>query len=205
PLAIASMRASRQVDEVRLQDLRFTVTETAEFLSATGGLEVSDRALTNLHEQTEGWAVGLCLVSQYLRHSDDPEEFLISLAGGVQLTEQYLVQEVLAWRSPKMQDWLLKTSVLDQFCPNLCQAVCAEDDRSGGDDLDGQQFIEALLRVNLFTISLDSRGEWFRYHHLFQESLQEELQRRLSPEEISALHLRASEWFESGGRITESI
>jgi len=166
---------------------------------------VSDRALTNLHEQTEGWAVGLCLVSQYLRHSDDPEEFLISLAGGVQLTEQYLVQEVLAWRSPKMQDWLLKTSVLDQFCPNLCQAVCAEDDRSGGDDLDGQQFIEALLRVNLFTISLDSRGEWFRYHHLFQESLQEELQRRLLPEEISALHLRASEWFESGGLISESI
>ena len=205
PLAIASMRASRQVDELRLQDLRFTVTETAEFLSATGGLEVSDRALTNLHEQTEGWAVGLCLVSQYLRHSDDPEEFLISLAGGVQLTEQYLVQEVLAWRSPKMQDWLLKTSVLDQFCPNLCEAVCAEDDRSGGDDLDGQQFIEALLRVNLFTISLDSRGEWFRYHHLFQESLREELQRRLSPEEISALHLRASKWFESGGLITESI
>ncbi|MGB5342745.1 MAG: hypothetical protein WBO69_04030, partial [Thermoanaerobaculia bacterium] len=34
PLAMASMRASRQVDEVRLQDLRFTVTETAEFLSA---------------------------------------------------------------------------------------------------------------------------------------------------------------------------
>ncbi len=31
------------------------------------------------------------------------------------------------------------------------------------------------------------------------------LQRRLLPEEISALHLRASEWFELGGLITESI
>lgn len=205
PLPIASMRASRQVNEVRLQDLRFNDRETSDFLVATAGLEISDDSLANLQRQIEGWAVGLSLVSQYLRHREDPEEFLQSLSGGIQLTQQYLVQEVVARRSPLMQDWLLRTSILDRFCPALCDAVCAGEGESGTDDLDGDQFIEALLRVNLFAISLDSRGKWFRYHHLFRESLEKELQRRLEPGEISALHLRASEWLESRELITESI
>ena len=205
PLPIASMRALRQVNEVRLQDLRFNDRETSDFLVATAGLEISDDSLANLQRQIEGWAVGLSLVSQYLRHHEDPEEFLKSLSGGIQLTQQYLVQEVIAGRSPLMQEWLLRTSILDRFCPALCDAVCAGEGESGSDDLDGDQFIEALLRVNLFAISLDGRGKWFRYHHLFRESLEKELQSRLEPGEISALHLRASEWLESRGLITESI
>lgn len=204
PLPIASMRASRRVVEIRLQDLQFTLAETAEFLSTTTESKVSDEAMNNLQRQTEGWAAGLCLVTQYLSHCDDPEQFLKSLAGGIQLTEQYLTQEVLGRRSPQMQEWLLRSSILDRFSAALCEAVCTPGTH-GPEDLDGRQFIEALVRVNLFTISLDSQGEWYRYHHLFQQSLHEELKRRFGSDEMAAMHLRASEWFESQGLITDAI
>ena len=204
PLPIASMRASRRVVELRLHDLQFTRAETEEFLSIAAESKVSDEAMDNLQRQTEGWAAGLCLVTQYLSDCDDPEQFLRSLAGGIQLTEQYLTQEVLARRSPQMQEWLLRTSILDRFCPALCQAVCASEP-PGRDDLDGRQFIEALVRVNLFTISLDSQGEWYRYHQLFQQSLRDELKRRFGPDELAALHVRASEWLESREMLTEAI
>ena len=62
-----------------------------------------------------------------------------------------------------------------------------------------------LQRSNLFTISLDVQGEWFRFHHLFQEILNKQLEQQREPSEIAALHLRASDWFESEGLITESI
>ena len=48
-------------------------------------------------------------------------------------------------------------------------------------------------------------GEWFRFHHLFQEYLRRELTQHLAPGEIAALHLRASGWFESQGLFTEAI
>jgi LuxR family maltose regulon positive regulatory protein len=52
---------------------------------------------------------------------------------------------------------------------------------------------------------LDTENRWFRYHHLFQHLLQDQLKRRYSSEEIATLYSRASEWFESQGLITESI
>ena len=38
-------------------------------------------------------------------------------------------------------------------------------------------------------------NRWFRYHHLFRQLLQDQLNRRRSPEEIAALHSRAKAWF----------
>jgi LuxR family maltose regulon positive regulatory protein len=111
----------------------------------------------------------------------------------------------MARLSPKMREWLLKTSILDRFCPELCDAVCAADVPAGTSEIDGQQFVDVLRWGNLFTISLDARGEWHRYHHLFQALLDEQLERRSSREEISALHGRACEWFENRGFIDDAL
>ncbi len=42
PFDLPSLRAGHRINEVRLQDLRFTAHETGEFLSATADLSVSD-------------------------------------------------------------------------------------------------------------------------------------------------------------------
>jgi LuxR family maltose regulon positive regulatory protein len=54
-------------------------------------------------------------------------------------------------------------------------------------------------------IPLDAKNHWFRYHHLFQQQLQNQLQRHRNPEEIANLHSRASEWFEAEGLVDEAI
>ena len=45
--------------------------------------------------------------------------------------------------------------------------------------------LDRLERNNLLVIPLDRRGEWYRYHHLFRDLLQTELQRR-EPEILRA-------------------
>jgi len=205
PLPLAKMRASRQLTEVRLEDLRFSRADCAAFLDKSIGLSISSEALANLLQQTEGWAAGLRLVTLNLHHLDDPEIFLRELRGGVQHGRDYLVQDVLAHQSPRMREWLLRASVLDRFCPDLCDALCADDETGGGPKIDGRFFVEELQRCNLFTLSLDADGEWFRYHHLFQEVLQDLLQREKSTEEVAALHARASTWLAERGFIDEAL
>jgi ATP/maltotriose-dependent transcriptional regulator MalT len=46
---------------------------------------------------------------------------------------------------------------------------------------------------------------WFRYHHLFQKLLQYRLHSQYSQDEILALHMRASQWFEVQGLIDEAL
>jgi LuxR family maltose regulon positive regulatory protein len=47
-------------------------------------------------------------------------------------------------------------------------------------------------------VPLDRHREWYRYHHLFRELLQAELDRR-EPELIRELHARAAAWCEANG------
>ena len=54
-------------------------------------------------------------------------------------------------------------------------------------------------------ISLDRRGQWYRYHHLFQELLQNQLGNALEAEKIGELHSRASDWYVENGLIEEAI
>jgi len=204
-LPLAQLRAEGRVNELRTRDLRFNHAETAALLEKVEGLTVSDDTLVRLEQQLEGWIVGLHLVVLALGNVDRPEELLESMSGGIRHIQEYLLQEVMAGRSPQMRDWLLKTSILDRFCEQLCTAVCAVDAPPGSTDLNGGQFVDALQRCNLFTIPLDAEGKWYRCHHLFQELLQGELESSRDPDEIAALHSRASAWFERQGLVDEAL
>jgi LuxR family maltose regulon positive regulatory protein len=57
----------------------------------------------------------------------------------------------------------------------------------------------------MFLISLDAENRWFRFHHLFQKLLFNQLNRHFSSEDINALHAQASAWFAENGLIEEAI
>lgn len=205
PLPLIHLRAQNQVTDIRMQDLQFTEAEARMLLEKASVISISDDVLHHLQQEIEGWPVGLRLASLALNQVDDMESFLKDLHGGIQQTQEYLLYEVLARQSSKQREWLLKTAILDRYCRPLIEAVCAVESPADVGGKNGEEFINSLLENNLFTIPLDNRGEWFRYHHLFQHLLQRELGRLFSAEEIAGLHTRASEWFESEGLIDESL
>jgi ATP/maltotriose-dependent transcriptional regulator MalT/ActR/RegA family two-component response regulator len=205
PLSLLSLRAQNQVTDVRTQDLRFTLAETRELMAKVIAFTPGDETLDNLQQELEGWAVGLRLVALAVSQVENPDEILKNLRGGIQQAQEYLTHEVVAKQSPPMQEWLVKSSVLDRLCGPLCDAVCGNEASTGVADLDGDGFIVAALTSNLFVIPLDLQGEWFRFHHMFQQLLQRELGKRLTPDEITRLHLCASDWFESQGLVEEAL
>ena len=62
-----------------------------------------------------------------------------------------------------------------------------------------------LERANLFIVPLDDQRQWYRYHHLFQQLLRDQLVRKQERNEIAALHSRASNWFAENGLIDEAL
>jgi LuxR family maltose regulon positive regulatory protein len=201
PLPMASLRANGLTAEIRTHDLRFTKEETAAYLSRALPAPLGEPAVALLEQQTEGWIVGLHLVSLSLRAGEDPETILASLSGADADIADYLVDEVLSRQPSAIQTFLLRTAILDRFCASLCEAVAASRDP----ECNARACMDWVERANLFVIPLDNRREWYRYHRLFRELLQQRLLAEASPDQVNELHCRAAAWFAARGLIDEAL
>jgi LuxR family maltose regulon positive regulatory protein len=200
PLSLARLRASNML-ELRGADLRFDRDETRRFLAEDGLASLDDAALDVLEARMEGWAAGLRLAALSLRNTRDTAAILTGVEGASQHTMSYLLDEVLQQQSGLVQAFLLRTSILDRFCAELCEAVAGD----GAPGLSGHAFTELLLQANLFVVPLDEQRRWFRYHHLFQQLLRHKLAERLNASAIAALHQRAGAWCANGGELGETL
>ncbi len=205
PLPLTSLRARNRLAEIRLRDLQFTEPETADLLAANMEHTIGADALANLQAEVEGWAAGLRLALLAVRHAKDPDAALKALHGGVPQTQMYLLSEVLAGLPAGVREYLLKSSILNRFCADVIGAICCPVTQSAPSELSGREFMDLVQRDNLFIWSLDSQRRWFRYHHLFQDLLQRQLQQESEAGDIEQLHARASAWFEGQHLIDEAI
>jgi LuxR family transcriptional regulator, maltose regulon positive regulatory protein len=204
PLPLSGLRARGDVAELRAADLRFTLEEAGRFLRDGMRLPVDDGAVAILRTRTEGWVAGLRLAALYYRHTSD----LNALAAVPQVPNRYimdyLTSQVLTRLPTAIQEFLIKTSILDRLCGPLCEAITGIDD-SERDAWNGAAYLEWLQQADLFLAPLGERPEWFRYHHLFQQLLQQQLRQKFSPTEIAALHGRASAWLSANGYVEEAL
>ena len=195
PLPISMLRAQDKVNEIGAAHLNFTVAETAVFLKTSLGLAIDKKTAAAIHEKLEGWPTGMRLMSNTLKHSGDLDSLMAGLKGSFAFIVDYLVTEVLSHQPPEMARMMAATSILNQFCAPLCDALQGSDSEPGTGEMNGDEFIARLQKDNLFLVALDRENRWFRYHHSFQQLLQDQLKRHWRSEEIAALHSRAKAWF----------
>lgn len=196
PLAIPRLQARGQVLVIRQADLIFTEEEAAEFFRQQADLELSERETAALTSRTEGWVTGLQLAALSMRGTKDRTEFIRSFTGSNRFVLDYLFEEVFSQQSEEIQEFLLRTAVLDRFCSELCDAVL---ERKGS-----QAVIQDMERAHFFIVPLDQSRCWYRYHRLFGDLLRHRL--RTSESDIeNRLHLRASQWLEENGYPAKAI
>ena len=205
PLPIATLRGRGQVGEIRTHDLRFTPAEAERFLEMVLAVPLSRSAIAILDQRLEGWIAGLRLVALSLRTGANTENELEFLAGTPVEIADYLVDEVLSAQTPAILRFLLGTSILDRFCPALCECILNSANDSGDHAIDVPASIQWLESNNLFVVPLDNEGRWYRYHHLFQEFLQRRLPAEMGPAQVTELHRRAVDWFSGEGLIDEAL
>ena len=196
-LPLARMRLHGHVNELRAADLRFSDEEAQALLAAAGRVEDNPALVAALQQQTGGWIAGLRLATLALPAVEDLARIDEIVAGNQHLMD-FLVEEVLAAQPVSVQDFLLRTAIVDRICVPLADTLL---DLPRGDS---QAVLERLSRESLFLEPTDD-GEWLRYHPLFHSLLLHQLEVRLPPQEIAALHARASTWFAARGFLDLAI
>jgi LuxR family maltose regulon positive regulatory protein len=195
-IPLSRLRGRGQINELRVDDLRFRNEEAGVFIYQVIGIDISADQIATLNTRTEGWIAGLQMAAISMRDEDDIPGFISSFAGDHRYIVDYLVDEVLTQCSQTTRDFLLQTSILEHMSAPLCDAITGQ---SGS-----QTTLEKLEQDNLFTIPLDQRREWYRYHHLFVELLRHRL-RQTYPDLLETLHTRASIWWEDNGSSNLAI
>jgi LuxR family maltose regulon positive regulatory protein len=213
PLNLARRRARRLMVEIRAADLRFDTGETVSFLRSME-LSLTPEQIVTLERRTEGWIAGLQMAALSMR-GQDPEAFFKSFTGDDRYIADYLIEEVLNRQPEPVRDFLLRTSILERMNASICEAILGEKGKGLGEGtsplsptpspLSPSGILEYLDKSNLFLIPLDNRREWYRYHHLFAELLQQRLKESLGKEEIGCLHRIASTWSEEQADVHAAI
>ena len=75
----------------------------------------------------------------------------------------YLMEEILSRQEQDVQEFLLKTSILERMSAPLCDAMLGQTN--------SQLILDRLEKTNLFLVSMDDERTWYRYHLLFADLL----------------------------------
>ncbi len=195
-IRLGKLRAADEVLEISPSDLAFDFEEARSFLRERCEIEIPAHDVAALLEATEGWAASLQTVAIAASSPSNLQRVLRSAIGQPQLLRRYLREEVMQDLPAGLREFLLKTSILDAFNADLAAAVAGVTDAGN--------VLAEVERRQLFLVSLDDEGQWYRYHHLFGECLRKELV-HAHPAEVDSLHLKAAEWLAGARRWGEAV
>ncbi len=189
------LRARGELVEADQHYLRFNREEASQFLRNEGELVLSENDVAHLYDVTEGWPAALWLARAALARRSSPGTFIRTFSGSDTAVVEYLAEEVLSRMPAHEQRFLLRTSVLNELTPELCDTVC---------QLNDSHEILRRLAAHGGAALIDEDRRLYRYHGLFASFLRSQLEYQ-ARDEISILHHRASAWFQAAGRPVPAI
>lgn len=199
-LSLSRLRVEGSLQELTIDDLRFDEKETSDFFELYTNKPLSEKEYTYIYRRTEGWIAALRVATLSLNNDERSNMYLSNkfnnLTGEQKDLAAYFLEEVFMKQPDEINEFLMKTSIIGQFNASLSEAITGVSD--------GASIIKQLEQMNLFIFSLDDKENWYRYHHLFQQFLQMQLEKNY-PERVKALNIAAAEWLERNGFIKEAL
>jgi len=162
---LALMVSRSLIKSLGYEDLAFQPEEIKFLLKNNYQQHISDQESQILAKETEGWITGLLLSAEA-----SPKDLTIhsrtAKASGVDIFD-FLAEQVLNQQTPLIQDFLLKSSYLEEFNADLCKLVFGKAPKGTS----WAKTITQILEKNLFVLPVDDDSTWLRYHHLFRDFL----------------------------------
>jgi ATP/maltotriose-dependent transcriptional regulator MalT/DNA-binding SARP family transcriptional activator len=185
PIRLARLRALGEVAELGTNDLRFDAAETAQLFSETYEMRLEPAVLVELNRRTEGWPASLQLVRAAI-HDRDPAQvrsFISSLSGAEGHLYDYLAEEVVGELPADLQQFLMRTSVLETVDLTL-GPIAAEVSEA-----EARGFIDDGERHGLLGKGGPHLRHAMRAHPLVRDFLQARLARAIGHLGVRRIHL----------------
>jgi LuxR family transcriptional regulator, maltose regulon positive regulatory protein len=193
-LPLHRWRVSGDLSEIRMDELAFTISETAELL-ANYGIQLPFSDLAELHAVTEGWSAGLRLAALAMAHSPDPAQVIADLGVNDPVAD-YMTAEVLTPLPADARRFLVDLCVVEYLSAGLVRALTGRPD--------GGPALAELQRRGVFVRRCAGSGEWFHLHPLLGRVLYRELRQR-GPRDGRQAHARAAAWYTVHGPAAETL
>jgi len=200
---VVSSRIRVKLDLPRLLATGLATEFEAPFLRLTKEevADAFDRPLTeaerdSVFARTEGWFIAVQLARLVMREGESIQACLAQFKGDSGHIANYLTEQVLGSLSQDLQDFLIKTSVLEAINASLADALMGRTD--------SLEMLKRLEPLSALLTPLSEQPGWYRYHQLFAECLQDILQRHHGPD-VAQLHLKAASWFEAHGNVAQTV
>jgi DNA-binding SARP family transcriptional activator len=187
PVPLARLRALGEVAELLTDDLRFDAAETERLFRETYEMPLESGLIGELSRRTEGWAASLQLVRAALHDRDAVQvrAFIGSLSGAEGHLYDYLAEEVIGDLPAPLQDFLMRTSILETIDLDLGPIA------AGVTVDDAKALIEDAERLGLVT-RRGRQGGPVRAHPLVREFLAARLRRTIDRSDITQAHWRVA-------------
>src|SRR6266498_859027 len=183
---VTLMVAREQVAGLNHVELAFIPREAQALYAQNHHQHLSEEAAKELIDQTSGWITGMVL-------SNSPGMTRVS---GVD-TFAYLGHQVLDQQPDYVREFLMRTSLLEEFNSEFCEIVLGP---LYSEPQNWFVLMSLIFEKNLFVLPLGEDGRWLRYHHLFRDFLQtrlkEECPHEVRPilERMVIAYEKAGEW-----------
>ncbi|MFN8463279.1 MAG: hypothetical protein U0X93_16115 [Anaerolineales bacterium] len=179
---VTLMVAREQVAGINHMDLAFQPRELQALYAQNHHKHLSDEKANELINKTGGWITGMAL----------------SETAGMQVanvdTYSYLGRQVLDQQPQHIREFLLRTSLPEEFNAEFCEIALGPFYATPPSWL---ELMGWVLDKNLFVLPLED-GRWLRYHPLFREFLQSRLKKE-RPQEIQPMLERMVKAYETVG------
>lgn len=184
PLTVSKWRTKGWVYEIGIQQLQFQLHEIRELYSKhSPEMSHSIFFYQQVLRITEGWALGIQLI--HLAGIEDDRQWESKDSSILSpVVANHLLYEVLSSLKPSMQDFLIRTSMLNELTPEKCNQVLGRSD--------SEDILKDIEKRGLFIHRLDNSHLTYRYHSLFSTALQNEMHQRFSKDSITEIYTKAA-------------
>jgi len=203
PLNTNQLRLYDKVHEIDTSHLVLTEEEVNDIVFNKKQKTSTKKEIQGLLKKTEGWVLGLKMILLAYGKNDTSLDSFNEKTTYLDDFSKFIEVDSLKQFDGNFRDLLLHSSLLNVFDASLIDHLIKITD--SGIKHDGKSFIEELINRNLFIISLDNEGKYYRFHHLFKELLYHQLLKSTDPNGLNALYLKISEHFENINKIDEAI
>lgn len=162
--------------------LRFSEDEIRRYFGSLGRFLTPEESKF-AYMATDGWAIGVNAIAKSGQ---------IEPGGGHYIFSSYFEQHLWNGWDPSLRDFCLRTSIVDEFDPELARRLSGQEDAGA--------VMKELSRTNSFLSRL--REDTYRYHHLFQDFLREKAERECK---LSPLYKEAANYYRDHGDYTRAL
>ncbi len=206
PINLTKLKAYDKVNEIRMADLCFSLEEINELATKLFCERLEQEALVSILKLTEGWIVPIRLIlKDFFKRRTTEVVYGINQNTGEKVTA-YLLEELFKHEHPMLKESLMQASLFPMFnIKMLISLFINEHPDEEPKQAELEHMIRQFTQQSLFIIPLDNDNNWFRFHHLVQEFLDNRIKQKMLLTKISKVLVQGSIFFEANDSIDEAI